>query len=89
MRRVVSGDVAGAIAAGRRTLQLLGVRLDLASVGARTSRQTARDCEVSGLLWLGTNIEIMQGGYSNTAMYRSPFQIRDLSWINGNSSILV
>lgn len=41
MRGVVPGDVAGAIAAGSGALQLLGVRLELGAVGARTPGQAA------------------------------------------------
>lgn len=41
MGRVVSGDVAGAVAAGRGALQLLRVGLQLRAVGARTPGQAA------------------------------------------------
>lgn len=41
MGRVVAGDVARAVAAGRRALQLLRMWLELRAVGARTPGQAA------------------------------------------------
>lgn len=41
VRGVVAGDVSGAVAAGRGTLELLRMRLELRAVGARTTGQAA------------------------------------------------
>lgn len=50
MRRVVTGDMAGAIAAGRRTLQFLRMRLQMIAIRARAARQTAEKNMVGRLL---------------------------------------
>lgn len=51
--RVVAGDVARAVAARRRTLELLRVSLDLGAIGSRAARQTVKHSrDTRMVIWL-------------------------------------
>lgn len=49
MRRVISRDVSRTVASRRRTLELLGVRLDLRAIGSRASGEAAKERTFSSI----------------------------------------